>query len=66
MLNKKENLYFFNKNNIPSVFDIPDIYFLVDYGKACEYSDNAHCEYSIPNILFILNSAIEMNIHHQE
>lgn len=35
----KEYLYFFNKNNI-NKNNIPDIYFYVNYGKACEYFDN--------------------------
>ena len=40
----KEPLYFFNKNNIPDIINIHDIYFSVNYGKACEYSDKAEWE----------------------
>lgn len=34
-------LYFYNLNNIPDNIQYPDIYFTPEYGKACEYSDNA-------------------------
>ena len=32
---------FFNLNNCPEDINYPDIYFTPEYGKACEYSDNA-------------------------
>lgn len=34
-------IIFFNLNNIPTNINYPDIYFTPEYGKACEYSDNA-------------------------
>lgn len=35
---------FYSINNIPKDIKYPDIYFTHDYGKACEYSDNAEWE----------------------
>jgi len=35
---------FYNLNNIPDNIILPDIYFTSEYGKACEYSDNATWE----------------------
>ena len=32
---------FYNLNNTPDNIILPDIYFTCEYGKACEYSDNA-------------------------
>ena len=38
-------LKFYNLSNIKNVqFNFPDIYFTPEYGKACEYSDNAEWE----------------------
>jgi serine/alanine adding enzyme len=35
---------FYPLNNIPKNIHFPDIYFTPEYGKACEYSDNAEWE----------------------
>ena len=32
---------FYNLNNIPKNIIYPDIYFTSEYGKACQFSDNA-------------------------
>jgi hypothetical protein len=34
-------MLFYNLDNIPTNIHYPDIYFTPEYGKACEYSDNA-------------------------
>ena len=34
-------MLFYNINNVPTNINYPDIYFTPEYGKACEYSDNA-------------------------
>ena len=34
-------MLFYNLDNIPTNINYPDIYFNPEYGKACEYSDNA-------------------------
>jgi serine/alanine adding enzyme len=39
-----DTIYFFNKNNILKIIEVPDIYFTSEYGEACENSDNAEWE----------------------
>jgi hypothetical protein len=34
-------IVFYNLHNVPKNINYPDIYFTPEYGKACEYSDNA-------------------------
>lgn len=34
-------MIFYNLKNIPENLNYPDIYFTPEYGKACEYSDDA-------------------------
>jgi hypothetical protein len=34
-------MYFYSLNNLPKNINYPDIYFTLEYGKSCEYSDNA-------------------------
>ena len=34
-------MYFYNLNNLPKNINYPDIYFTLEYGKSCEYSDDA-------------------------
>jgi serine/alanine adding enzyme len=34
-------ILFYNINNVPDNINYPDIYFTAEYGKACQYSDNA-------------------------
>ena len=37
-------IFFYNLNNVPENINYPDIYFTHEYGKACEYSDDANWE----------------------
>ena len=40
-------MYFYSLNNLPKNINYPNIYFTPEYGKACEYSDNAIWELCI-------------------
>ena len=44
-----KNIFFYNLNNIPENINYPDLYFTPEYGKICQYSDNAIwelCQYT--------------------
>jgi hypothetical protein len=51
---------FYNINTIPDNIVFPDIYFTPEYGKACEYSDNAIWECCIYKDLMYIYLKIEM------
>lgn len=58
---------FYNLKNIPENINYPDIYFTPEYGKACEYSDNAIwelCQYKDLMYVYLKKKYIFENIQY--
>ena len=60
---------FYNINNVPININYPDIYFTPEYGKACEYSDNAIwelCQYKDLIYVYLKKPYIFENITYYD
>ena len=62
-------MFFYNINNIPNTINYPDIYFTPEYGKACEYSDDAIwelCQYEDLIYVYLKKKIIYDNITYYD
>lgn len=62
-------MIFYNINNVPININYPDIYFTPEYGKACEYSDNAIwelCQYKDLIYVYLKKTYIFENITYYD
>jgi hypothetical protein len=62
-------IFFYNLTNIPENINYPDIYFTPEYGKACQYSDDAIwelCQYKDLIYVYLKKSYIFENITYYD